>query len=206
MIHLAFYAVFYIIVLVNRNDRFHFAKEVKYMDFKEIAEKRQSCRKFDPTREIEKEKLLAILEAGRLSPSACNGQPYHMTVCQGEAKDAVAKATQGPGINAFVGNAPVLIVISENDYVKSAALGAKIKKNDYRSIDIGILSAYLTARAHELGISSCILGWFSDEKIRSVCNLEDPVRLVIALGYAEEGDKFRPKKRKDFEELISFVN
>ena len=176
------------------------------MDFKEISESRQSCRKFDPERMVEAKKITAILEAGRLSPSACNGQPYHMTVCLGKAKDAVAKATQGPGINGFVSNAPVLIVISETDYVKSAALGAKIKKNDYRSIDIGILSAYLTARAHELGISSCILGWFSDEKVRLVCNLNNPVRLVIALGYAEEGDKLRPKKRKDFEELISFIN
>ncbi len=176
------------------------------MDFKEICETRQSCRKFDPFREVEEEKLSAILEAGRLSPSACNGQPYRMTVCTGKARDTVAKATQGPGINSFVGDAPILIVISETDYVKSAALGAKIKKNDYRSIDIGILSAYLTSRAHELGLSTCILGWFSDEKIRSVCNLENPVRLVIALGYAKEDDKFRPKKRKGFEELISFIN
>lgn len=175
------------------------------MNFKEISETRQSCRKFDPTRLVETEKLTAILEAGRLSPSACNGQPYHMTVCQGKAKDEVAKVTQGPGINGFVSDAPVLIVISETDYVKSAALGAKIKKNDYRSIDIGILSVYLTARAHELGLSTCILGWFSDEKIRSICNLESPVRLVIALGYAKTEDVLRPKKRKDFEELISFL-
>lgn len=174
------------------------------MDFKEITETRQSCRRFDPTRLIEKEKMLSILEAGRLSPSACNGQPYRVTVCQGESKDLVAKATRGPGINGFASDAPVLIVISEADYVKSAALGAKIKKNDYRSIDIGILSAYLTSRAHELGISSCILGWFSDEKIRLICDLEHPVRLVIALGYAKEDDQLRPKKRKDFEKLISF--
>ncbi len=175
------------------------------MNFKEICETRQSCRKFDPLRSVEEEKLNAILEAGRLSPSACNGQPYHMTVCQGTAKDEIAKATQGPGINGFVTDAPILIVISETDYVKSAALGAKIKKNDYRSIDIGILSAYLTASAHELGLSTCILGWFSDEKIRSICNLKDPIRLVIALGYAKEGDVLRTKKRKDFDELISFL-
>lgn len=174
------------------------------MEFIEIAQTRQSCRKFDSDRPVEGEKLRSVLEAGRLSPSACNGQPYHMTVCSGKIKDEVAKATQGPGINAFVQDAPILIVISETEYVKSAALGAKLKKNDYRSIDIGILSAYLTATAHECGLSTCILGWFSDEKIRKLCNLERPVRLVIALGYAREDDKLRPKKRKDFNELISF--
>jgi len=176
------------------------------MDFKRISENRQSCRKFDPTREVEEEKIKAVLEAGRLSPSACNAQPYHMTVCRNESKNAVAKATQGPGINSFVTDAPVLIVVSENDYNKTAAIGAKLKKNDYRSIDIGILSAYLTAMAHELGLSSCILGWFSDEKIRAACKLETPVRLVIALGYSATDDTLRVKKRKDFNELISFLD
>ena len=49
------------------------------MDFMEIAKARQSCRGYDEARIVEKEKLEAILEAGRLSPSACNGQPYHFT-------------------------------------------------------------------------------------------------------------------------------
>lgn len=175
------------------------------MNFKEISETRQSCRKFDPTRLVEEEKLLTVLEAGRLAPSACNGQPYHMTVCRGELKNEIAKATQGPGINGFVSDAPILIVISEEAYVKSAAIGAKMKQNDYRSMDIGILSAYLTAQAHESGLSTCILGWFSDEKIRCICNLKNPVRLIIALGYAKTDDLLRPKKRKEFDKLISFL-
>ena len=175
------------------------------MNFKDLTLTRQSCRKFDPAREVEEDKLRLILEAGRLSPSACNGQPYHMTVCHGEIKNAVAKATQGPGINGFVSDAPVLIVISEEDYVKTAAIGSKLKKNDYRSIDIGILAAYLTAMAHELGLSTCILGWFSDEKVRALCNLQAPVRLILALGYARADDVFRSKKRKDFDELVSVL-
>ena len=61
------------------------------MNFMEIALTRQSCRSFDPTREIEEEKLNAVLEAVRLAPSACNGQPYHLTVCRGrKAKEAAA--------------------------------------------------------------------------------------------------------------------
>lgn len=176
------------------------------MNFKELVETRQSCRKFDSTRMVETKKLNMILEAGCLSPSACNGQPYHMTVCFGETKNAVAKATQGPGINSFVPEAPVLIVISEKDYVKSAAIGAKLKKNDYRSIDIGILSAYLTAMAHDLGLATCILGWFSDDKVREICNLQSSVRLIIALGYAKPEDTLRVKKRKDFDELITVLD
>ena len=173
------------------------------MNFTEIALARQSCRKYDETRAVEEEKLTAILEAARLAPSACNGQPYHFTVCRGETAKQVAELTTGMGLNKFAVQAPILIVISEEDYVKTAAFGAKLKGNDYRSIDIGITAAYLTADATVQGLSTCILGWFDDKKIRAVCGLEKPVRLVITLGYAAEDEKLREKKRKSLEELVS---
>lgn len=173
------------------------------MDFLSIAKTRQSCRSYDESRPVEEEKLQAILEAVRLAPSACNGQPYHLTVCRGETAKAVAAATTGVGLNRFAKQAPILIVLSEESYVKSAALGAKLKGNDYRSLDIGIAAAYLTAEAAAQGLGTCILGWFDDEKIRKLCDLKQPVRLVITLGYAAEGDKLRQKKRKSLEELVS---
>jgi nitroreductase len=174
------------------------------MNFLQIAKERQSCRSYDETRPVEKEKLEAVLEAAQLAPSACNGQPYKLTVCQGETAQEVAKATMGMGMNKFAAQAPVMIVISEMPYVKSAALGAKVKGNDYRSIDIGIVSAYLTAEATAQGLSTCILGWLDDTKIRKLCDLEYPVRLVICLGYARAEDKLRAKKRKDMAALVSF--
>lgn len=175
------------------------------MDFLEIANARQSCRSYDESRPVEQEKLNAILEAGRLAPSACNGQPYKFTVCCGEAAKAVALTTRGMGgMNKFAVQAPIMIVVSEMPYVKSAALGAKVKNNDYRSIDIGIATAYLTAEATAQGLSTCILGWFDDDKIRKICNLDAPARLVITLGYASEDDKLRKKVRKDMETLVSY--
>ena len=63
------------------------------MNFLEIARNRQSCRSYDENREVEQEKLDAILEALRLAPSACNGQPYHVTVCRGQVAKEVAAAT-----------------------------------------------------------------------------------------------------------------
>ena len=173
------------------------------MNFLEIAQSRQSCRAYDEGRSVEPEKLNAVLEAARLAPSACNGQPYHFTVCQGETAKAVAAAVTGMGMNKFAAQAPVLIVVSEKPYVKSAALGAKVKGNDYRSIDIGIAAAYLTAEAAAQGLASCILGWLDDGKIRDICGLDQPVRLVITLGYAKEGDPLRPKKRKELSELVT---
>lgn len=175
------------------------------MNFIEIAQNRQSCRSYDAARAVENEKIEAILTSARLSPSACNGQPYHIAVCRGEAAAKVARATQGMGMNKFSGDAPVLLVISERPYVKTAAIGAKVKKNDYRSIDIGILAAYLTAEATAQGLSTCILGWFNDDDIRKICRLDGAVRLVITLGYAKAGDPLREKKRKAESELFSFV-
>ena len=172
------------------------------MNFMEIAQNRQSCRSYDYARPVEQEKLDAVLEAVRLAPSACNGQPYHLTVCRGEAAREAAKATMGMGMNKFADQAPVVIVVSEMPYVKSAALGAKLKGNDYRSIDIGIAAAYLTAEAAAQGLSTCILGWLDDEKLRKLCGVQYPVRLVITLGYPKE-DPLRPKKRKTLDKLVT---
>ena len=176
------------------------------MDFMEIARSRQSCRAYDSDRMVEEEKLNAVLEAARIAPSACNGQPYRITVCTGEKAREVALATRGMGgMNKFAVQAPVMLVLTEAPYVKSAALGAKVKNNDYRSIDIGIAAAYITAEATAQGLSTCILGWLNDDKIRQICGTDAPTRLVITLGYAAEGDKLREKKRKSMDELVNRV-
>lgn len=175
------------------------------MDFIQIANARQSCRSYDESRAVEPEKIERMLESARLAPSACNGQPYHFTVCTGELAREVAAATRGPALNKFASQAPVMIVISEEPYVASAGAGAKVKNNDYRSIDIGIACAYLTAEASAQGLGTCILGWFDDAKLRELCGLKYPARLVVTVGYAKEGDPLRTKKRKPMDELVTYL-
>ena len=174
------------------------------MNFNEIAKARQSCRSYNSERAVENEKIEAIIESAILSPSACNSQPYTITVCTGDIARSVAEATSGPVLNKFAKEAPVLLVISEEGYSPTAAIGAKIKDNDYRSIDIGILAAYITAEATALGLGSCILGWFDNEKIKKICSLDKKVRLVITVGYPKE-EGIRPKKRKDRAKLVKFL-
>lgn len=173
------------------------------MTFTDLCKMRESCRTYDKEREIEEAVLDQILECARLSPSACNGQPYHITVCRGELAEKVAKATQGMGMNKFASDAPVLLVISEEKYVKTAALGAKVKGIDYRSIDIGILSSHITLAAAELGVGSCILGWLDSDKIVDELSLSGRVHLVITLGYPKESIRPRTKKRKELSELVT---
>ena len=176
------------------------------MNFMEIAENRQSCRSYDPGREVEQEKILSMLQAARLEPSACNGQPYHFTVCRGSKAKAVAEAVSGMGMNKFAAQAPVLIVISEEPYVKTAALGAKLKGIDYRSIDIGIAAAYMTAEATVQGLGTCILGWLDSEKIQKICDLKRPVHMVLTVGYPSEKDTLREKKRKEISALVTEIS
>ena len=176
------------------------------MSFLDLAKKRESCRSYDPTREVEREKIDTILVAARLSPSACNSQPYHLFVVTGDKRETVAKACMGMGMNPFMKDVSVMMVITEREYNKTAAFGAKIKHNDYRSIDIGILTANVTLAAADLDLGTCIIGWFDNKKIGEAIGTEDTVRLVIALGYPKENKPPRDKKRKNSDELFSEIN
>jgi nitroreductase len=109
-------------------------------------------------------------------------------------------------MNKFATDAPVKLVLSEKPYDASAALGAKVKKNDYRSIDIGIVAAYITAEATAQGLGTCILGWLNDEEIRAICGVDGAVRLVITVGYPKEGDTLRAKKRKPIADLVKRID
>ena len=171
------------------------------MRFSELSEKRYSCRKYDTQKTVEWEKIEAVLKAGILSPSACNGQPYHFTVCRGELLKKVAKTTKAMGLNSFVDKADTLIIISEKPYSRLASVGAKVKGNDYRSIDIGIAAAHMTLEATEQGLGSCIIGWLDSEEIEKMCDIDGKVRLIITLGYPL--DSAGAKKRKDFSQMVT---
>lgn len=173
------------------------------MDYLEIARTRQSCRAYDAARPVEPEKIEAILEAARLAPSACNGQPYHITLAQGDKAQLVGECVRYMGMNGFTKNAPVFLVIAEAPYNRTAALGAKVKNQDYRSVDIGIVAAYITDEAHTQSLGSCILGWFEEKKLQNLLNTTGRIRLVICLGYPAPEDTLRQKKRKDLSELVT---
>ncbi len=175
------------------------------MKFTEYAEQRQSCRRFEQSLPVEREQLEQILTVTNLAPSACNAQPYNFAVVTGAKVMDVAKATQSMGMNRFASDAGAFIVISESEYNRTAKVGAKIKHQDYRSVDIGIATAYICFAAMDQGLSSCILGWFDEKKLQNLLNCRDRIRLVIALGYAQADDPLRQKKRKDLNDLVYWL-
>ena len=112
--------------------------------------------------------LTQVLEAARLAPSACNSQPYHFYVAVDGTARAVGAATQSLGMNKFAGDCPAFIVVAEQPYNRSAAVGAKLKDQDYRAADIGLAVSQLVYRAQELGLSTCILGWFDEKTLQAL--------------------------------------
>lgn len=163
------------------------------MDFLEIAKKRQSTRNFDPLKKVPQELLERCLSAMVLSPSACNAQPYFYYVLEGKKAKKAAKLTGK--MNAFSKDAPVIIVVCEENYNLTAKIGSIVKNQDYKSIDIGISVAYLTSEATSLGLSTCIMGWFDEKELGELLKFKGKIRLVIALGYSKD-DELREKKRK----------
>lgn len=176
-------------------------------DFLSLAKQRQSDRKFDASRPVEKEKLERILEAGRLSPSACNAQPWHFIVVdEPELKNKVADATSTRllGLNHFTKQAPVHLIIVEEKVNLSSGFGGWVKDKSFALVDIGIAAAHICLAAEDEGLGSCILGWFDEGKIRELLEIPSDKRVLldIIIGYSTQED--RSKKRKTADKVISY--
>lgn len=167
--------------------------------FIDLVNQRQSCRAYSD-QPIVVSDLEKILEAARLSPSACNSQPWHYSVVLSEHHDVIASACAVKGLNAFANEAPCLIVVSENLNASQKVLD--LSGRSFAEIDLGISVAHLCLCATELGLSTCIMGCFIEEAIKQELNLnaQYKVHLVIAVGYAAN-EAIRTKKRKDLSEI-----
>lgn len=173
------------------------------MEFIELIQKRESCRNFNGE-PVQTEKLIKCIDAARISPSACNGQPWSfILVTEDAAVSTTREAVQGQGMNKFCDKCKSFIIVIEEDTVLTSRIGAMIKHTDFKPIDIGLATAYLTLAATAQGISTCILGWFSEAKLKESFDIKKSkrVRLVVALGYAAE-DTVRTKRRKNLEDII----
>ena len=173
-------------------------------DYELLMNKRQSCRDFDGTKPIEKKDLIKILEVAKLSPSACNSQPYSVFVVEGD-KASEIKDAKVMGFNSFIDECNAFFVITEAKYTLPSKIGSLMQNVDFKAIDIGIFTANLVNASYTLGIETCILGMFNEKKIQALIHSKDRVRLIIALGYPNDNYAIREKNRKAFEDHIYFV-
>lgn len=178
------------------------------MTFQELIKHRQSVRKYQE-KKVEQNKIEMIVEAFRLAPSASNSQPWKLIIVdEPELKDKVAQSTFSKTIsfNKFAVQAPVLAVLVIEKSKLITQIGGSIKNIEYPQIDIGIAAAHFCLQAAELGLGTCMIGWFDEKKIKQLLHIPEKrkIGLVITLGYPSEGYQQRQKIRKPLEEICGF--
>ena len=178
------------------------------MKFAELIKLRESVRRY-AERPVEEKKIKQLVEAVRLAPSASNSQPWTLVmVSEPELKNRVAEATYSKlvSFNKFAPQAPVIAVLVIEKPKVITQLGAALKDREFPLIDIGVAASHFCLQAAELGLGTCMLGWFDENKVRKLLAIPKGKRigLLITLGYAADGYRTRPKIRKEVEEMSRF--
>ena len=169
-------------------------------DFLSLVKARQSDRAYDISRPVEPEKLARIIEAARLAPSACNAQPWHFVVVDNpELAVRVGEATAGLGMNKFARQAPVHILLVEENMNLTSFLGSKIKDKYFPLIDLGIAASHIVLAAEDEGLGSCILGWFDEKEIKKLLGIPAGKRVLldITVGYPTKPKRIKSRKTKE---------
>ena len=178
------------------------------MNFLDLAQKRQSCRAYDPFRQVELEKIDRCIEAVRLAPSACNAQPWKLVVVTDpELKQQIAMAADSKllGFNHFAKDAPILIVVVRESANLTSKLGTLLKDKPYPLMDVGIAVEHFCLQATSEGLGTCIMGWFDENKVKEILGIPKRMRaeLIIAVGYPATNE-IRQKIRKPLGEIRSY--
>ena len=174
------------------------------MDFEELILKRQSDRKYAPGK-VSTEDIMKCIEAARMSPSACNAQPWKFVVVDDRGKlNEMADAAEGMGMNKFTHGVPVMVAVVLEKMNFSAKVGSLVKNKDYCMLDLGMAVEHFFLQAADLGLGTCIMGWFDEKKIASLLGVPRRKRipLIIALGHPE--GPTRKKIRKPLEDMSSW--
>jgi nitroreductase len=170
------------------------------MRFDELMLARRSVRKYQP-KAVEAEKLQALIEAVRMAPSASNAQPWKLILVDDPAiKEQVARATFSKivSFNQFAMEAPVIAVLAVEKHSLLTQVAGWLKDRPFYLMDIGIAAAQFCLQAAELGLGTCMLGYFDEAEIKKILHVPRAIRLalVITVGYEAENQPVHAKVRK----------
>ena len=173
------------------------------MKFQELVSKRQSDRKYK-SESVDRALITQCLEAARLAPSACNSQPWKFIVVDDTTLlPQMAEAAAGMGMNKWVKTAPVVVAVTLEKMNFTARIGSVIKDKEYSLLDVGIAVEHFCLQAAELGLGTCIMGWFDEKKVKKLLGIGNKrVPLLISLGYPDT--ETRKKIRKSLEDMSSW--
>lgn len=176
------------------------------METLEAINKRASLKAHLSTRDIEQEKIVKILEAARLAPSARNNQPWRFIVIKGKenVKNVVTGAFKEP--NRMIMEAPVLIIVCANPEDDVIADG-----KEFYLIAVGLALENMLLAATDLGLVTHPMAAVNEVELRKILGIPDEVKFVVAtpLAYPAEGsyeeaaqERLSQRTRKDLRELV----
>jgi nitroreductase len=166
------------------------------MELMETIRKRSSIRAYKDE-PVPEDILLKVLEAARLSPSGRNSQDRKFVVVRDKAlRQALGRAAGGqPHVLA----APVIIAAVATDTESIMPCGVLAYP-----VDLAIAIDHMTLAAVDLGLGTCWIGAFSQDRVRNILGVPDRLKVVnlLTLGYPNETG--RPKERKALQEIICY--
>jgi nitroreductase len=166
------------------------------MDVKEVIKERRSVRSYKPE-EIPEEDLTAILQAARLAPSARNRQSWRFVITRDEKlREELAHAAHE---QMFISKAPVVIaaVALDPEYVMGCEVPAY-------AVDLAIAVDHMTLQAVELGLGTCWIGAFSQDRVKKILKIPDRYKVVALLPVGYPSASGGPKNRKSLEEIVCY--
>ena len=174
------------------------------MTLDEIIKQRRSVRSFEST-PVDRKDLLAICEAARLAPSACNSQTWRfIAVTDRSIIRRICKEAMRPFIpNRWLEQVPLVIAGCSQLDIITNRVGAKISGIEYYQIDIGIAMEHMVLKATELGLGTCWIGWFSEKEVKTILEIPKKIRVsaLLAVGYPKEGAAAK-RNRKSLRKIL----
>jgi len=158
--------------------------------------KRRSVRSY-LDKEVEEEKLLAVLEAGRLAPSARNRQEWHFYVLTNkELKEKLMALSRD---QEMIVQAPICIVVTATDqYMMGCNIPAYV-------VDPTLALGYMLLEAQEQGLGTCWIGSYDQEKIKELLNIPESETVIgfTPLGYPDGA--VRERTYKTLDEIVTYI-
>jgi len=172
----------------------------------EIIQKRRSVRNYKDT-PVDDETIASIINAGRLSPSACNAQPWRFIAVTEKALiyEIVNEGLGGVVPNKWAASAPVIIVGCAQLNILTHRIGESLKGIEYHQVDLGIALEHMVLRATEMELGTCWIGWFKEKKIKKILHIPKGWKIIslLTLGYPKEVSTVQTP-RLDLKEILFF--
>lgn len=174
------------------------------MHLDDILARRQSIRSFLP-RCVDRQDILAIGEAARMAPSACNSQTWRfIAVTNPDTIRQICTEAMRPVIpNRWLAEAPLVMVGCSQLDIVANRIGTRISGIEYYQIDIGIAMEHMVLKATDLGLGSCWIGWFSESRVKKILEIPNRIKVsaMLAIGYPRKVPA-QPRPRKPMEKIL----